>query len=71
MPGKTIQEAVRKGLSEKTVEQIERDIVNHIRDYFAHEVMKLPENATAKELFDLVFKHIPAFESNHTPGNKD
>ncbi len=73
MAAKTLKEAVALGICSaragKGVEPAIDQITKELRDFFAHEVMRMegrhglgmPNQLTAKDLFDKVFSDIPAF----------
>lgn len=56
----TIQEAVEKGCKGLIADQ--DTLILELRDLFAHRTMILGENATAMDLFNDVFKNIPAMK---------
>jgi signal recognition particle GTPase len=67
-----IKKALCLGVSHELtnrIEEAERIIVDklksELRDYFAHEVMRMygDEDATSKKLFDVAFKNISAFKN--------
>lgn len=60
MAAKTIQEAVQLGLQSGPLSELQVSVIAHLRDYFAHRVMILGDNATSYELFDDVFSGVPA-----------
>lgn len=62
MAAKTIHEAVQIALLKGPQNQLKNRAVNELRDFFAHRVMILGEEASALDLFNDVFKDVPAFK---------
>lgn len=62
MAAKTLDEAIKKGICIGPLANIEQTLKNELRDYFAHRTMILGEEASALDLFNDVFKDIPAFK---------
>lgn len=60
MAAKTIEMAVALGICSGPLEDMKQNILNELRDYFAHRTMILGESATAMDLFNDAFKNIPA-----------
>lgn len=60
MAAKTIDEVIDRALMIGPIANFSDNLKYHLRDYFAHRVMILGEEATAMDLFNDVFKDIPA-----------
>lgn len=64
MAAKTIQEALTNGFNSYLDTQTETDLANELRDFFAHEIMRMQgaenKNVSAMELFEKVFAEVPA-----------
>lgn len=62
MASKTLREAIERAFCKGSVKDVKERLINELRDYAAHRTMILGEYATAKDLFDEIFKDVPAFK---------
>lgn len=62
MAAKTLEETINKALMIGPLSEVGDRLKYELRDYFAHRTMIIGEDATAKDLFNEVFKDIPAFK---------
>lgn len=62
MAAKTLKEAITMAITIcPTNEDVQQRLVNELRDYVAHRVMILGDNATTYDLFDDLFSETHAF----------
>jgi len=66
MASKTLDEALNKALCIGPLNEVKQNLINELRDYFAHRTMIIGEDATARDLFHDVFKDVPAFKKEQS-----
>lgn len=65
MAAKTIKEAIELAICVGPANDVQERLLSELRDYVAHRVMILGENATASDLFEEMFSKVPAFKPMH------
>lgn len=65
MAAKTIKEAIEMAICIGPAYSVQERLLSELRDYAAHRVMILGENASASDLFEEMFSKVPAFKPVH------